>query len=378
VQVVCTQLANAEPYRFAWIGEQETVGGELVPVASAGVERGYLDDVTVTTGEEPTGQGPAGRALRTHEPQVQNNFHTDPPFEPWRAQALKRGLRAGISIPLVYKETLYGVLNLYANSPGVFDELEVEVLGELGRTIGFAINALERRKALVGDQAVELEFRIDDPSVPPATYVADSEGRFSLDALVERGDGTVRSFFVIAGVDPDAVLSRAAQMPHISDANLLAERDDGFLYEATLEDESFFGTLLDHGAHPTAFTATADGATLTVELPRTGDIRAFLETFLQAYDGVELVARRELDRPIQTESEFRAFYRERLTERQEEVLRTAFVAGFFDWPRRATGNEVAEILGVSQPTVNRHIRKGEHELFSLVFGDREADDDSGA
>lgn len=374
-EVVCTQLANAEPYRFAWIGEQETVGGELVPVASAGVGRGYLDDITVTAAaDEPTGRGPAGRALRTHEPQVQNDFHTDPPFEPWRAQALKRGLRAGISIPLVYKETLYGVLNLYAGAPGVFDELEVEVLGELGRTIGFAINALERRKALVGDQAVELEFRIDDPSVPPVTHVADTEGRFSLDALVEQGDGTIRSFFVVDGVDPDTVLSQATQMPYISDANLLAERDDGYLYEATLEDESFFATLLGYGAHPTAFTATDDRATLTVELPRTGDIRAFLEMFLQAYDGVELVARRELDRPIQTESEFRALYRERLTDRQEEVLRTAFVAGFFDWPRRATGREVAEILDVSQPTVNRHIRKGEHELFSLVFGSDETDD----
>lgn len=371
-QVVCTQLANAEPYRFVWIGEQETVDGELVPRASAGVERGYLADITVTSGDEPTGQGPAGRAIQTHEVQVQNDLHADPPFEPWRAEALQRGFRASITVPLVYRDSLYGVLNLYAGDPGVFDELEVNVLAELGRTIGFAINALERRKAIVSDQAVELEFRIEDPSVPPATHVSDSEGTFALDALVEQGDGTIRSFFVVTGVDPETVLSQAAQMPNISDANLLSEYDDGHLFEATLEDESFFGTLLSYGAHPTGFTATADEATLTVELPRTGDVRAFLDMFLNAYDGVELVARRELDRPIQTRSEFRALYRERLTDRQEEVLRTAYFAGFFDWPRRATGKEVAEILGVSQPTVNRHVRKGEYELFSLVFGD---DDD---
>ncbi|ELZ31149.1 response regulator receiver modulated GAF sensor protein [Halogeometricum pallidum JCM 14848] len=358
-QVVCTQLVNADPYRFAWIGEQETVSGELVPKTSAGVGRGYLDEITVTADDSPTGRGPAGRALRTREPQVQNNFHTDPPFEPWRAKALQRGFRASTSIPLVYKETMYGVLNLYADEPGVFDDLEVNVLEELGKSIGFAINALERRKALVSDRAVELEFRMDDVDVPPVTLARETDTTFELDALVERGDGEVRIFFVVGGIDPDETLSLSSQLTTISDGSLIAERDDGYLFEATLEDGNFFGALLDYGAYPTGFTATPDGATLTVELPRTGDIRAFLDMLLRTYDGVELVARRELERPIQTESEFRALYRKRLTDRQEEVLRTAYFAGFFDWPREATGKQVAELLDVSQPTVNRHIRKGE-------------------
>lgn len=375
-QVVCTQLANADPYRFAWIGEQETVSGELVPKTSAGVGRGYLDEITVTADDSPTGMGPAGRALRTREPQVQNNLHTDPPFEPWRAKALQRGFRASISIPLVYKETMYGVLNLYAGEPGVFDDLEVSVLEELGKNIGFAINALERRKALISDRAVELEFNMDDVDIPPVTLARETNTTFELDALVERGDGEVRIFFVVVGIDPDETLSLSSQLTTISDASLISEREDGHLFEATLEDGNFFGALLDYGAHPTGFTATPTGATLTVELPRTGDIRAFLDMLLRTYDGVELIARRELERPIQTESEFRALYRKRLTDRQEEVLRTAYFAGFFDWPREATGKQVAELLDVSQPTVNRHIRKGEYELFSLVFGDQRPGDES--
>lgn len=40
----------------------------------------------------------------------------------------------------------------------------------------------------------------------------------------------------------------------------------------------------------------------------------------------------------------------------EEVLGTAYFAGFFDWPRASTGEDVAELLGVPQPTVNRHLR----------------------
>lgn len=85
------------------------------------------------------------------------------------------------------------------------------------------------------------------------------------------------------------------------------------------------------------------------------------------FDRVALRARRELDRPVQTEAEFEAFYRDRLTERQEEVARTAYYAGFFNFPRDSTGSDVAEMLGVSQPTVNRRIREAERKLFELVF-----------
>ena len=56
-----------------------------------------------------------------------------------------------------------------------------------------------------------------------------------------------------------------------------------------------------------------------------------------------------------------------------EVLETAYFASFFEWPRRATGGEVAELLGVSQPTVNRHVRNGERKLFAMVFESNEAD-----
>ncbi|SFR32173.1 PAS domain S-box protein [Halogeometricum limi] len=373
-QVVCTQLANADPYRFVWVGEQETMDGELVPRASAGVGRSYLDEITVTgDAGDVTGQGPAGRAIRTREPQVQNSINMDRSFEPWRSAAMRRGFRASIAIPLVYRETLYGVLCLYADEANVFDELEVNVLSELGKTIGFAINALERRNALVSDEAVELVFAVDDESIPAIRFCRETGGEFSLDTLVERSDGTIRAFFHVTGVDPQTVTEHAIRTPSIGDVNLISERDGDYRFETTLGEGSFLGTLLDYGAHPTAFTATPDGGTLTVELPRNGDIRAFLDAFVNSYAGAELVARRELDRPIQTESEFRALYRERLTERQEEVLRTAYFAGFFDWPRKATGEEVASLLGISQPTVNRHVRKGEYELFSLVFDGADSD-----
>ncbi|WP_458208177.1 PAS domain S-box protein [Haladaptatus sp. NG-SE-30] len=368
-QTVCTMLANSDPYRFAWVGKQNAIGGEIVPQTSAGVERGYLDAITVMADDSPTGEGPAGRAVETHEPQVQNNLHSDPPFEPWRTEAIQRGYRSSISVPLAYKETLYGVLNLYAGTPGIFDELEVTVLGELGEMIGYAINALERKKALVSDSAVELQFRIADESIAAVQFASEENSRFQFEALVEQADGSLRAFFTIAESSPERVDRYANQSAAITELNLIAERESGYFYEAIASESSFLATLLESGVHPTELTATSDGARLTVELPSSGDIKAFLEMFLNRYTDAELVARRELARPIKTEEEFQAVYKERLTERQEEVLRTAYYAGFFNFPRDSSGSEVAEILDVSQPTVNRHLRKGERKLFDLVFED---------
>ncbi|WP_135302574.1 bacterio-opsin activator domain-containing protein [Haloarcula amylovorans] len=370
-QTVCTKLANAESYRFAWVGEQETVGGRVVPRTSAGVEKGYLDDIEITADEASAANGPTGRAVKTHEPQVENNLHSDPPFEPWRQAALQRGYRASISVPFVHEDILYGVLNLYAGTPNIFDELEETVLAELGRMIGYAINALERKKMLVSETAVELEFRVTDPDIAAIKFTQETGSRFEFEALVDQADGTLRAFFTIDGSSPDTIRTFADRSTAIKDIRLIAQRESGYFYEATLNETSFFASLLSAGAHPTTLTSTPEGAELLVELPSSGDIKAFLEMFLSQYDA-ELTARRELDRPVLTEEEFEAIYLEQLTDREEEVLRTAYHAGFFNFPRDSSGSDIAEILGISQPTVSRHIRKGERKLFDIVFGEQSA------
>ncbi|MFC7200793.1 helix-turn-helix domain-containing protein [Halospeciosus flavus] len=42
--------------------------------------------------------------------------------------------------------------------------------------------------------------------------------------------------------------------------------------------------------------------------------------------------------------------REKLTTRQREVLQTAYFIGFFEQPRVRTGTEIADAMGISQPT----------------------------
>ncbi|WP_254831715.1 hybrid sensor histidine kinase/response regulator [Haloglomus salinum] len=141
-QVLCEQLADSEPYVFAWVGHV-TEDSTIVPASWAGVDEGYLDSITVTTDRSETGLGPGGRAARTHEPQAVQNILEDPDFEPWREAARERGFQSSAAVPLVYQETLYGVLNVYADRPGAFGERELAVFDELGTTVAHAINRVE-------------------------------------------------------------------------------------------------------------------------------------------------------------------------------------------------------------------------------------------
>ena len=92
VRSVCETLAGSPPYLFAWIGEVDD--DRLVPEAWAGIERGYLGDVTVTTDRSPTGRGPGGQAVRTGEPQAIQNIREAPEFEPCRSASNSRGIEA--------------------------------------------------------------------------------------------------------------------------------------------------------------------------------------------------------------------------------------------------------------------------------------------
>lgn len=47
-----------------------------------------------------------------------------------------------------------------------------------------------------------------------------------------------------------------------------------------------------------------------------------------------------------------------LTEKQREAIVTAWEAGYFETPRRATLEDVADELGISQQALSKRIRRG--------------------
>lgn len=59
--------------------------------------------------------------------------------------------------------------------------------------------------------------------------------------------------------------------------------------------------------------------------------------------------------------------RSKLTDRQLEVVSTAYEMGYFERPRRANATEVAETLDVSPSTVTEHLAAAERKLLADVL-----------
>jgi len=52
-----------------------------------------------------------------------------------------------------------------------------------------------------------------------------------------------------------------------------------------------------------------------------------------------------------------------LTERQYEVIECALEAGYFEWPREISSDELADEMGVTRATLLEHLRKAESKLL---------------
>src|SRR5699024_10706564 len=64
------------------------------------------------------------------------------------------------------------------------------------------------------------------------------------------------------------------------------------------------------------------------------------------------------------------FVTTKLADEQLAVLETAYELGYFDVPRTASTNEIAEALDVSQSTASERLRVAERNLLTLLYGSR--------
>ena len=377
-QSVCNHFGAATPYKLAWISHPDAATDRMKPAAAAGEAIEYPSEVTVSTTGPVEKREPTARAFATDETQVVDRLQSGPPFEPWQKVALKLGLQSVIAVPLTYEDRNYGVLGLYIRDDATVTDTEVSVLTELGGIIAHTITSLDRKLALVGDRSIELEFEINDLDLDMVELVrVTNADEFEFETVVRNADDTLRVFFAIKGrdVDLESAVEFAESKVIVEDYSLLSQTDDALHFECTLAGRDLLSDMLEHGAVPQRMTATDRGIRLTVEVAQNTDIRRFVSMMQTKYEDTELVARRQRDRPIQTQQEFGTYLDDLLTERQLEVLQTAYFSGFFEWPRDATGEEVAEVLGISQPTFARHVRRAERVLFESLFDESDAPDE---
>jgi PAS domain S-box-containing protein len=146
LDTICRIAAGLGGYSLAWVGFAEDDARKTVrPVARYGEAAPYLDEISVTWGDDALGRGPTGTAIRTGRVRLARDLVVEPNYETWRATAARHGLASSLSLPLLKDDVAFGALMVYAPEPDAFGDTETEMLVELADDLAFGIRTLRER-----------------------------------------------------------------------------------------------------------------------------------------------------------------------------------------------------------------------------------------
>ncbi|HZA55528.1 MAG TPA: EAL domain-containing protein [Candidatus Udaeobacter sp.] len=147
-QEACKIAVECGQFKMAWIGLLETVSMKVRPVGWAGVEEGYLDEISFSSGSEaPVDQGITEAAFKSKQPVVCNDLESDPLFL-WKTEARERGYGSAVALPLLVDGEVAGVFELYASEAGFFNEKELDLLQDLAADIAFALEYIGKEEKI--------------------------------------------------------------------------------------------------------------------------------------------------------------------------------------------------------------------------------------
>jgi predicted DNA binding protein len=364
---VCELLTADDRFRFAWLGTVDPATEIVEPRAWAGSEQGYLDSQSFAV-DMPNAE-PAGQTAATGDVTMVTNVAAGLRAESWRKDALARDYLSVLSIPLVYNNLTHGVLTVYAPTQEAFDDTTTAVLAELGDTIASALSAIERKNALLTTSMTRLEFSIDDPTFVLSRLAQDTTCTLSYQGGVQQSTDGSYVFVTVEDGDVTDVADAAAQLVGIDDVQQISADSEGGVLRLRLAQPFLALDLADHGAVFREATADPTTTTLVIDIPESIDVRTITQLVRETFVDVELRSKQTLDQSIQ--HDLYSTFLEKLTERQFEVLQTAYYSGFFESPRESTGEDVAETLGISPPAFYQHVRTVQRKLFATLFDEND-------
>ena len=142
LQAYCRIAVETAGYSMAWVGfAEELPEKQVVPVAWAGHEDGYLSAIKVMWDGGELSHSPTGRAISSGQIEIAQAFDV-PGISPFRLEAEKRGYKSVVSIPFHTDPGSMACFTLMSAEPIDWSEAEQHLIQQVAHALGYGIRTL--------------------------------------------------------------------------------------------------------------------------------------------------------------------------------------------------------------------------------------------
>ena len=182
LSTICKIAVNLGGYDLTWIGFTDETTKQVIPVASYGKTKGYLDKLIIYADDRPEGRGLTGIAIRTRKPYISFDYLADPSLKLWWSLGSSMGFKSAAAFPLFIKDDVVGAIMLYSSDKDRFNETEIKLLEEVSADISHALNSFveveKRRRSEKQISDLNALYISLVESIEQALFRKDKEGKF--------------------------------------------------------------------------------------------------------------------------------------------------------------------------------------------------------
>ena len=166
-------------YLMSWIGLVDETDKTVYSAARNGFEDGYLNHLKkISVLDIPEGRGPAGTSIREGKTTICNDIANDINMKLWSKEALDRGFKSAISIPINVRSETIGSFTMYSDKVNTFSNIEEVILLEnITRNISFCLEGIlieEERKIHI-EKIQQLSKAVEQS--PVSVFITDNMGQ---------------------------------------------------------------------------------------------------------------------------------------------------------------------------------------------------------
>lgn len=266
--------------------------------------------------------------------------------------------------PIHYDGTTYGIIAAYPQTD-VSDHAR-SLLTDIALQLGQAKEVHAVQQLLSASSVVAGTITSTDAGAVLPALSREFSDEVHITGVVQTDSGSPVAFLSVAGMDPATVQDRC-ETAGISSARVIQGSEAGGLLAWDLTGPSILQTLASFPCHITGATAVNGSARYEVVVAADRQLRRLLQDLQADFPETVLESKQQQAEPLTLGTHQSVATTFDLTVRQREVLEAAYRAGYFEWPRESTAEDVAAILGLSAPTVHGHLRKAEQTVFGALL-----------